>query len=333
MQEKLIFIIGSPRSGSTLLQRMLSSHSEIFTSPEPHIITPLAHLGYYHTVDKAPYDHLRGMNAIMDFVDQLPNKEADYLDACRGYTDVLYSRRLQGSGKIYFLDKTPAYALVLDFLSKVYPQTKYIILTRHPIAIFSSYANSFFNGDYQSANSFNPILNRYIPAIAKFLKEKPVPLIHVHYEHLVQRPEEEMVKILDFLNLYFEEGVVKYSTQKQLKKGLGDPVSVGRYNRPMTNSVDKWVGEILNDPSKYELVKAIIDSLDPTDLQIWGYPVSEIFDPLYHSTDKIRKPEKPPFDRFQLQRKLLLILRRNIHNNAFGKMVKKVRFYCDVLLR
>ena len=55
METKLIFVIGPPRSGSTLLQRMLSSHSAIFSCPELHIITPLAHLGYYKTVDKAPY--------------------------------------------------------------------------------------------------------------------------------------------------------------------------------------------------------------------------------------------------------------------------------------
>ena len=121
MESKLIFVIGSPRSGSTLLQRMLSSHSSIFSCPEPHIITPLAHLGYYETVEKAPYDHLRAVDAIRDFVSELPEGEEDYLDACRAYTDSLYSRRLQTSSKSLFLDKTPAYALVLDFLTKLYP--------------------------------------------------------------------------------------------------------------------------------------------------------------------------------------------------------------------
>jgi len=42
MEERMLFVIGSPRSGSTLLQRMLSSHSMIYGRPEPHLITPLA---------------------------------------------------------------------------------------------------------------------------------------------------------------------------------------------------------------------------------------------------------------------------------------------------
>jgi hypothetical protein len=78
MQESLIFVIGPPRSGSTMLQRMLASHSAIYTHPEPHIITPLAHLGYFENVEKAPYDHINAVEAIREYVDVLPNGEEDY---------------------------------------------------------------------------------------------------------------------------------------------------------------------------------------------------------------------------------------------------------------
>ena len=45
-------------------------------------------------------------------------------------------------------------------------------------------------------------------------------------------------------------------------------------------------------------------------------------------------PARPPlFDRYRLQRKALVMLRRNIHHNAFGRVVKRVRLFCDVLLR
>ncbi len=333
MEDTLLFIIGSPRSGSTMLMRMLSAHSEIFSCPEPHIITPLAHLGYYETVEKAPYDHLRGVDAIREFVEQLPAKEADYLDACRAYTDVLYGRRLQGTGKRFFLDKTPAYGLVLGFLQKLYPRAKYVVLTRHPVAIFSSYANSFFDGDYKAANDFNPLLNRYVPSLARFLREKPVPMVHVQYEKLVGNAQEEATRILSFLGLPFEEAVVEYGSEKQTEKGLGDPVNVNRHSRPMTKSVAKWAQEIAGDSQKYAFMKSVIDSLDADDLEVWGYPAGDIFKPLEQVSGPGQKPKKPPLDMFQLQRKALLLLRRNIHNNTFGKVVKKIRFACDVLLR
>jgi hypothetical protein len=216
---------------------------------------------------------------------------------------------------------------------KIYPGSKYVVLTRHPVAVFSSFANSFFNGDYKAANDFNPILNRYVPAIARFLRKKQNPLIHVKYENLVQNPKKEMENILAFLNLSFEDKVVEYGEQDYNEKGLGDPVSVARHSRPMTKSINKWVGELVNDNSKLDLIKKIIDSLDPDDLKVWGYPYDELFAPMRDTTPGIKASERLPFDRFQLQRKILLILRRNIHNNTFGKIIKKIRFLCDVLLR
>ncbi|HOJ68808.1 MAG TPA: sulfotransferase, partial [Candidatus Hydrogenedentes bacterium] len=60
---EMIFIIGAPRSGTTLLERMLSSHSQVLGGPEPHLITPLAHLGVWAKVDKAPYDPILSAEA------------------------------------------------------------------------------------------------------------------------------------------------------------------------------------------------------------------------------------------------------------------------------
>jgi hypothetical protein len=51
------------------------------------MITPLAYLGYHGTVDKAPFDHINGAEAMRTFVGRLPRGEDDYLDALRAYTD------------------------------------------------------------------------------------------------------------------------------------------------------------------------------------------------------------------------------------------------------
>ena len=64
MESRLIFVIGPPRSGTTLLMRMLSSHSAVYSRAEPHLLTPLAHLGYFDTVDAAPFDHLQAAQAV-----------------------------------------------------------------------------------------------------------------------------------------------------------------------------------------------------------------------------------------------------------------------------
>ena len=177
MPGSMLFIIGSPRSGTTMLERMLESHSQILGGPEPHLLTPLAHLGVWDKVDKAPYDHILAAEAQRLFISKLPNGEQDYWEACRAYCDTLYGRYLKGSGKAICLDKTPAYALILPFMMKVFPDAKYIVLTRHPLAAFSSFANSFFDGDYARAQAHNPLLNRYVPAISTFLRQRDVARI------------------------------------------------------------------------------------------------------------------------------------------------------------
>lgn len=337
MEAKVVFVIGPPRSGTTLLMRMLSSHTAIYSRAEPHLLTPLAHLGYYDTVDSAPFDHLQAAQSVRQFVADLPRGEQDYLDACRAYTDVLYGRMLaaRGRGKALFLDKTPANALVLPFITKLYPQARYVVLTRHPAAIFSSYANSFFDGDYEAAQRFNPILNRYVPAMARFLRERSVPLIQVGYEQLVQQPEAEMRRVFDFLGLAFEPDVIEYGRHAHDSQGLGDPVTVNRQTRPVTASVEKWATELVQEPAKLRVVREMIATIDDMDLEAWGFPRASFFEPVERAARSGGLPVEStsPLDRFRLQRKLLVLLRRNIQHNAFGRVVRRTRMICDVLLR
>lgn len=337
MESRLLFVIGPPRSGTTLLMRMLSAHSKIYSRAEPHLLTPLAHLGYYDTVDAASFDHLQAAQAVREFVAELPGGEQDYLDACRAYTDILYGRMLaaRGRGKPFFLDKTPANALVLPFITKLYPRARYVVLTRHPAAIFSSYANSFFDGDYDAARRFNPILNRYVPAMARLLRERPVALVHVEYEQLVAAPEANMRRVCGFLGLDFEPEMIEYGAQAFDSTGLGDPLSVNRHTHPVTESVDKWASELANDPAKLQCVRDMIATIDDRDLDTWGFPRAAFFLPVervaHNGAPRIEP--LPFFDRFRIERKLLVLLRRNIHRNAFGKLVKHTRMLCDVLLR
>src|SRR2546422_7494534 len=211
MQARLIFLIGAPRSGTTLLARMLGAHSAVYQRAEPHLITPIAHLGYYAKVQKAPYDPQNAEQAIRELVADLPRGEEDYLDALRAYADTLYGRMLAlGPGKRFFLDKTPAYALVLPFLTKLYPRAHYVVLTRHPLAVLTSYVESFFDGDYQVATAHNPILTRYVPALARLLREGPVPSLHVKYEELVREPETHLRRVCEHLRVPFEPEAMDY---------------------------------------------------------------------------------------------------------------------------
>jgi hypothetical protein len=336
MQDRLLSVISPPRAGSTLLQRLLGSHSQVFTYPEPHLITPLAYLGFYDLVDKAPYDHINAAEAMKIFVAGLPNGEADYLDALRAYCETLYGRMLAPSGKRYFLDKTPAYALVLPFLTRLFPDAHYLVLTRHPLAVASSYANSFFAGDWHAATEFNPVVNRYVPAIARLLRQPPRRLLQIGYESLVRDPARELARAFEFLGLPDEPQAVDYGQHfKPARAGMGDPLQVDAQTRPVATSIDKWVAELANDRKKLELAGEIVAALDVDDVALWGFDKAQLLGPVetaqasgQHGAYSTHKANS-----YLLQRRLMLALKRDIRTRPHGKVVEKLRYYCNVLLR
>jgi len=340
MHERLLFLLSPPRAGSTLLQRMLGSHAEIYTRDEPHMLTPLAYLGYHDRVDKAPYDHINSAEAIRGFVAALPNGEADYLDALRAYCDTLYGRMLAPAGRRYFLDKTPAYALVLPLLRQLYPRARYVVLTRHPLAVMSSYANSFFDGDWRAAQAFNPVVNRYVPALARLLRDPLPHVCQVGYEQLVREPAQELERIFTFLDLPNDPGAVDYGerfegSQSHGAAGSGDPIGVSAHKRPVAESVDKWALELLADPDKLALASEIAASLDPDDVKIWGYDRDRLLEPVERAraAGKAGKVLKPKLNGFVLQRRIMLALKKDIERRPHGRWLRRVRYYCDVLLR
>jgi hypothetical protein len=307
----------------------------IYGRAEPHLITPIAHLGFYGNVQKAPYDPINVEQAIREVVADLPNGEVDYLDALRAYTDTLYEKMLAlAPGKRFFLDKTPAYALVVPFLAKLYPRAHYVVLTRHPLAVLSSYVESFFDGDYQVAMAHNPILERYVPALAHILRAKPMPFVHVKYEELVREPEVHFRRVCEHLGIPFEEKAIAYGEAgEQPVKGLGDPIGVKQHTRPVTTSVSKWAAEIAAKPEVLALVSKLVAELDPADLETLGYPREKIVAQLEAARGApVPVKQKAPL-RYVLERRLLVALRRNIHHNRLGRLLKRLRFALDVVLR
>ena len=331
--ERLIFLVGAPRSGTTLLQRMLQRHPDIGSHPEPHLVTPLAHLGVWANVERAPYDHINAAEAQRQFVAALPGGEQDYWAACRAYLDILYGRMLDKLGTRYFLDKTPAYALVLPFLVKVYPRARYLVLTRHPLAVFCSYANSFFEGDAEQAVAFNDILGRYLPAIAEFLRRPDIEKHHLRYERLVQEPERELAGCFDFLALPDHPQAVEYGAEQGPAGGYGDP-KVRHHTRPTADSLEAWAADLAADEGKRRLAERVLAPIAPADIAAWGYNKRRLFEPLGRAAGKKSEPSlRWRLDSYRLQRKVFLGLRRNIHRNRLGRLVRRVRYYCDVLLR
>ena len=337
MAERMFFVVGAPRSGTTLLMRMLNVHPDIYTRPEPHLLTPLAHLGYYGYVEKAPYDQYQAAESVKQLVADLPGGEEEYLNALRAYTDALYGGFADRAGKQYFLDKTPAYGLILPFIEKVYPQAAYVLLTRHPFAIFSSFAESFFDDDWEAAWKHNPIVERYVPALASFVRNHKVGrFYHVRYEDLVADPEGQLQAMCAAVGLSYTPEMINYGQKKLDAQGLGDPIGVAKDTRPNTKSIHKWAQSVAHNERRMEMCRQMVAGISDEDLAVFGYTRESLWAPLEGidpAKAKLAQTKAKQWDRYHLERRALVFLRKDIQTNWLGKMLKKARFVLDVLLR
>ena len=329
--EDLIFIISPPRSGSTLLQRMIGSHSAVHTHPEPHILTPLAFQGYFYRIEKAAYNHTVAANALREFVEELPKGEEDYLDACREYCRVLYGRAIP-AGKRFFLDKTPNYAdAILPLLPRLFPAAKYIVLTRHPLAILSSRAHTFYRGDYDLAHYTRDLLKGFIPAIAKFLREAPVPMLHIKYEQLAAAPELEMKRILQYLGLVFEENCIAFGEHRHLNKSYGDP-KINLHSRPVSDSINAWIKDFAGRPDRKTLCERNLATISDEDLRDFGYPRESIWQPLSGLAPASRRSGLQPLLR-TLKWRVVWAIKALTARPPLNRILKAIAHGCEALLR
>jgi hypothetical protein len=179
-------------------------------------------------------------------------------------------------------------------------------------------------------------MERYVPAIARFLRERPVPVHHVRYEDLVQDPETEVEKICRFAALPFEPGMIDYGESgrsQESVRGLGDPTAVAKQSRPTTGSLSKWAEQLTGEADKVAQCQRILTSLLDEDLETWGYDRRAIAAELDAIDLGGAGRKKPSLTRYRLERMVVTRLRKNIHRNALGRLVGKVRWACDVLLR
>jgi hypothetical protein len=162
-------------------------------------------------------------------------------------------------------------------------------------------------------------------------------MVHLRYEDLVQDPEKHMREVCAFLDLPFEPGMVDYGKQPSSSpaagRGLGDPVTVARETRPTTASVGKWLDALAQDPARLGQCREIAAQLADEDLETWGYPGPELRQALAEIQPSGTGPSRAKLSRHALERRLLVTLRRGIHTNALGRLVRRVRTACDVLLR
>jgi len=267
-----VFLFSLPRSGSTLLQRILAAHSAIATASEPWLLLPLldSQFGSHSPVD---FGRDQYVQARKDFCALLPDGQQDYREAVRRFVLYLYSRA-SGPSSRYFIDKTPRYHRIASEIADTFPDGKFIFLWRHPLAIAASMMETWSAGKW-NLYRFEQDLNCGLANLVSLYRRREGSVLAVRYEDLLANPEVEVLRILRYLDLPFERQMVEKFGTVALRGQLGDPTGVKAYSSISTEPMDKWY-TMMGNPLRRAWARRYIESLEESDLAAMGYSRGEM---------------------------------------------------------
>jgi hypothetical protein len=108
-------------------------------------------------------------------------------------------------------------------------------------------------------------------------------------------------------------------------------MTVHKHDKPVTDSIHTWASDLKARPQDLQAAQELLKDLAPEDLEAWGYPLDDFWEPMGEAAGSAT--ERNSINAYRVKKQVLHVLRRNIHENALGRVIKKVRYYCDVLLR
>jgi len=190
-----IFVIGLPRSGTTVLERLLGNHAEVVSAGE------LASFG----------QQLRWAANHRHFHDQVFADRIGKLDWVELGKRYLAQTQWRASGKRYFIDKQPVNWMVAGWLHAALPGSRILHMVRDPMDVcFSNYRAMFgdaYTWSYQ-LDSLAQHYHDYRRLVSRWHELVPGAILDVSYADLVSETENTLRGVLDFCGLEWEPACV-----------------------------------------------------------------------------------------------------------------------------
>jgi len=243
-----IFIVGLPRAGSTLIEQILSSHSQVEGTQELPDISMIARMiagrtsrsegtAYPRALEKYSAGELRGL----------------------GERFLERTRIQRKTPRPMFIDKMPNNWAHVGLIHLILPNAKIIDARRHPLGCcFSCYKQHFARGQTftYELDELGRYYRDYVELMAHFDAALPGRVHRVCYESMVEDTEEEVRRLLAYCGLPFEEGVLKFHENERAVR----TASSEQVRRPIfREGLDQWRNF---DPWLEPLRSALGDVLD-----------------------------------------------------------------------
>lgn len=188
-----IFILGMPRSGTTVLERMLGNHSQVAQAGE--------------LIDFGMQLHWEADTASTHgdaFIARIP--ELDLAEVGRRY---LAQTRWRAQGKAFFIDKQPPNWVLAGLIHAALPGARILHLVRDPMDVCFSNWRAFFGDTYVYSYALHTLLayyRGYRRTLAHWHAVMPGAILDVSYAELVREPEAVLRRVFGFCGLAWESG-------------------------------------------------------------------------------------------------------------------------------
>ena len=208
---KIIFIVGMPRSGTSLTEQILASHKNVIGGGE---------LPY---IQKIYNDYFKSNQDI---------EEDDLLKCNKEYLNFLSN--IDDSNKV-FTDKAPLNFFYIGFIMKFLPNSKFINIIRNPIDNCWSIYKNYFPTKIDFSNDLSDLSKYYrsYQDLMFFWKRLfPNEIYDLRYENLINNTKQEVEKLLKFCSLEWDENCLAHHKNKRVIK----TISFNQARRPIYNT-------------------------------------------------------------------------------------------------
>jgi tetratricopeptide (TPR) repeat protein len=188
-----IFIIGMPRSGTTVLDRLLGNHSQVESVGE---------LDDFAFQLRWAADHCRTLDDTV--IERLPR--IDFIELGRRYLD---QTQWRAAGKPFYTDKLPRNWMVAGLIAKALPQARILNLVRDPMDVCFSNYRALFADAFAHIYDLDALASHYLvyqDTMAHWHAAMPGRILDVAYAELVANADETLRKVLEFCGLPWEPG-------------------------------------------------------------------------------------------------------------------------------
>ena len=252
----IIFLLSSPRSGSTLLRVMLAGHPDLFSPPELHLL-PFEAMAEWNQALGLSYLGEGLQRAFMELMDLDAEASKMMLD---GFIEqnvsvqTIYAKLQELAGLRQLVDKSPTYASstqVLHRAEDLFEGSKYIHLVRHPYAVIESLVRNRMDkilgiegGDpYALAEQVWTQSNQNV---LDFRQQVGTQRHHlIHYEALVTQPTQEMERLCQFLGIAFEHELLQpYQGQRMTDGVYAASMPINDPNFLKHNTIDPALAQV-----------------------------------------------------------------------------------------